>query len=308
MQQKLIGRSYESAVIGDRFNIDPPPTILARTASVAPIGFTRLKSIRTVPGLAKDVPPEDAFSFQVPLQHIDVDLWIDGRHSLTAKMKPGDAFLFDLRRNPVSEIHTSFDSIRFYISQASLDELAFDQGIPRTKGLVSSRLGSSDRVMYGLANALIDQVEQANERSALFIDHVALAFFAHVMNTYGNALASIERASGGLSTWQLCRAFDFMVAHLDGDPTIAELARECSLSRGYFARAFRQTTSTTPHQWLVRKRVERAKALLLESGLNLAEIALRCGFVDQSHFSRVFARFTGISPGRWRLQNRGSHL
>ena len=304
MQQSLVGRSYESAVIGDRFRIDPPPTILARTASVAPIGFTRLKSSRTIPGLAKDVPPEDAFSFQVPLQHIVVDLWVDGKHNLTATMKPGDAFLFDLRSNPVSEIHTPFDSIRFYISQASLDELAFDHGIPRTRGLVSSCPGSTDRVMYGLANALVDQVERANERSALFIDHVALAFFAHVTKTYGNALAPIERVSGGLSPWQLRRVLDFIVAHLDGDPTIAELARECALSPGYFARAFRQTTGSTPHQWLVRKRVERARALLLESALDLAEIAVGCGFVDQSHFTRVFTKFEGDSPGRWRQARR----
>jgi AraC-like DNA-binding protein len=302
--QDFAGRSYESAVIGDRFEIEMPPTILARTASVAPIGFTRLKSGRAMQGPAKDVPPENAFSFHVALVPVTLDLWIDGRHSLTEALNTGASCLFDLSSNPVSEIHTPFDVIRFYITQASLDELAFDQGLPRTSGLVTRTQGSFDRVMYGLANALVDQVERANERSALFIDHMALAFFAHAMKAYGNAAVPAVPVSGGLSPWQLRRVLDFITAHLDGDPTIAELARECALSPGYFARSFRRTTGITPHQWLVQKRVQRAKALLLGGTSGLADIAAACGFVDQSHFTRVFTRLEGDSPGRWRQTHR----
>ena len=219
---------------------------------------------------------------------------------------PGTTFLYDLRCNPVAEIYSSFDNIRFYISQASLDELAFDQGIRRTEGLLSARLGSRDRVMYGLANALLDHVERENEHSSLFIDHIALAFHAHVMRAYGNAAVPDDPVSGGLSPWQLRRVLDFLSAHLTDDPTVAELARECGLSSGYFARAFRRTTGVTPHQWLIGKRVERARGLLLGDGLSLADIALVCGFVDQSHFTRVFAKFEGDSPGRWRQTDRKS--
>jgi AraC family transcriptional regulator len=306
MAQSIAGGSYDSAVIGDRFQLGRPPTILARTASVAPIGFTRLKSERVPLGRTKDVPAENAYLFHVQLQPAAVDMWIDGKHRPATTTTPGTTFLYDLRSNPVAEIHSSFDNVRFYISQASLDELAFDQGIRRTEGLVSPRLDSHDRVMYGLANALLDHVERANERSALFIDHVALAFHAHVMGAYGNAAVPNDLTSGGLSPWQLRRVLDFLAAHLSDDPTIAELARECGLSSGYFARAFRQTTGVTPHQWLIRKRVERARGLLLGNGLGLADIALVCGFVDQSHFTRVFAKFEGDSPGRWRQRNRKS--
>jgi NitT/TauT family transport system permease protein len=144
--------------------------------------------------------------------------------------------------------------------------------------------------------------------SALFIDHVALAFHAHVMRVYGNAAVPDDLASGGLSPWQLRRVLDFLSAHLSDDPTVGELAQECGLSSGYFTRAFRQTTGVTPHQWLIRKRVERARGLLLGNGLGLADIALVCGFVDQSHFSRVFSKFEGDSPGRWRQRNRKSLL
>jgi len=140
----------------------------------------------------------------------------------------------------------------------------------------------------------------------LFIDHIALAFHAHVMKAYGTAAVPDDVTSGGLSPWQLRRVLDFLSAHLSDDPTVAELAHECGLSSGYFARAFRQTTGVTPHQWLIRKTVERARQLLLRNGLGLADTALVCGFVDQSHFTRVFAKFEGDSPGRWRRSHRQS--
>ena len=68
----------------------------------------------------------------------------------------------------------------------------------------------------------------------------------------------------------------------------------------HFERAFRQTTGMPPHQWLTKHRVERAKALLSLGSLELAEIAEACGFADQSHFTRVFSRCEGVTPGRWR--------
>lgn len=305
MAQVLAGGSYESDAVGDRFRLGQrPATLLARTASVSPIAFTRLKSGGAPFGRTKDVSAENAYLFHVQFLPAVVDMWVDGKHRPATTTAPGTTFLYDLRSNPVAEIHSSFDNIRFYVSQASLDEFAFDRGIRGIKGLESSHIAFQDRVMWGLANTLLDSVERPNERSTLFIDHVALAFCAHVMRAYGNAALPDDKSAGGLSPWQLRRVLDFIAAHFNDDLSIAELARECGLSSGYFSRAFRQTTGVTPHQWLMRRRVERARQLLLGDGLGLADIALVCGFVDQSHFSRVFTNFEGDSPGRWRQRYR----
>jgi AraC family transcriptional regulator len=67
-----------------------------------------------------------------------------------------------------------------------------------------------------------------------------------------------------------------------------------------FSRAFKQSTGIPPHQWLLDRRVETAKDLLRRSCLSLTDIALTCGFSDQSHFTRVFVRACGVSPGVWR--------
>ena len=124
------------------------------------------------------------------------------------------------------------------------------------------------------------------------------------METYGDVAVPIRSNLGKLSPWQLRRVLDFIAAHLNDDPCIADLAQECGLSSGYFSRAFRLTTGVTPHQWLTKRRVEQARQLLLGNGLGLADIALVCGFVDQSHFTRVFAKLEGDSPGRWRQRHR----
>jgi AraC family transcriptional regulator len=300
-----VSGSYDSAVIRDRFRLDSAPTVLARTASVAPIGFTRLTNESAGTLRTKDVPREAAYCFHVVLRRFSLDMWVDGKHVFGAPAQAGACFLFDLNQNPVCEYRTSFDTMRFYISRASLDELSFDRGVRRA-GRFKPCLGSPDRAMYGLATAVVDQVEHAGGRNTLFLDHIGLAFHAHLTDAYGDADAPASPVSGGLSPWQLRHAPDFLVAHLDGDPTIAELAQECGLSSGYFARAFRQTMGAAPHQWLITKRIERARELLLSGRLDLAEIAVACGFVDQSHFTRAFARHEGCAPGRWRKLNRGS--
>ena len=109
-----------------------------------------------------------------------------------------------------------------------------------------------------------------------------------------------SRNRAGLAPWQIRRAYAFIEAHLDADPSISDLARECRLSASHFARAFRQSVGMTPHHWLMSRRIERAKKFLLEGDLELAQIALACGFVDQSHLTRNFTRHEGYSPGKWR--------
>jgi AraC family transcriptional regulator len=103
-----------------------------------------------------------------------------------------------------------------------------------------------------------------------------------------------------LAPWQERRAKELLSACFDGDISLTELARECNLSRSHFARAFRQTTGQPPHRWLLDRRMERAKDLLLRSTLTLADIAIACGFADQSHFTRVFSALFATSPGVWR--------
>jgi transcriptional regulator GlxA family with amidase domain len=82
--------------------------------------------------------------------------------------------------------------------------------------------------------------------------------------------------------------------------SLRTVAAACKLSLSHFARAFKISTGFAPHQWLMTARVELARALLAKSQTPLVEVAGMCGFSDQSHFSRVFGRIVGATPGAWR--------
>jgi AraC family transcriptional regulator len=81
---------------------------------------------------------------------------------------------------------------------------------------------------------------------------------------------------------------------------LADVARECRLSSSHFQRAFHRTVGMPAHKWLLSRRIELAKEKLRDGRSSLSDVALACGFSDQSHLTRVFKRLVGISPGAWR--------
>jgi AraC family transcriptional regulator len=292
--------------VAKQFRLTKAPTLFAKGDSGKPIAFTRLQAKGSFRGPTIPIPPEEAFTFQVAMGPMATgDIWIDGHHSQLEAARPGDTFVYDLSSHPVANLMPPFDFVRFYLPVSTMDQLAYDSGLRRVRRLLTnSSHPAHDRIMYGLAHAVASALEDPNACSALFLDAVALAFHAHAINVYSGAVGKRGATLSGLAPWQYRRVEAFIEAHLDADPSIVELARECGLSGSHFARAFGRTTGMPPHRWLMKRRVERAKHLLVTGELELAQIALTCGFVDQSHLNRVFARFEGCGPGRWRWLRR----
>ena len=133
-------------------------------------------------GLSLASPSEAAFAFHVPLAlPFFSNLWTAGRRREVADWHLGDTQLIDLGDHPVVSLDIPFDSLRFYITQVALDEMANEAGIRRVKGLYAPNFGARDLVMFGLAQALAGAVEQSGDGTAMFSDCVALAFFAHIV-------------------------------------------------------------------------------------------------------------------------------
>ena len=105
---------------------------------------------------------------------------------------------------------------------------------------------------------------------------------------------------GGLAPWQARAVRGYIDANLGATLSCDALAQLARLSVSYFARAFKCTFGYPPHEFLVRRRLERAQSMMLQSDVPLAQIALECGFADQAHLSRLFLRFTGERPATWR--------
>jgi AraC family transcriptional regulator len=104
---------------------------------------------------------------------------------------------------------------------------------------------------------------------------------------------------GGLAPWQLRRVTDYLHEHLADAGDMAALAGIVGLSDGHFSRAFKVSTGVPPHRWLLNARVAKARDLLMQSKLSLAEISLAVGFADQAHFTRTFGSIVGTSPRAW---------
>lgn len=105
-----------------------------------------------------------------------------------------------------------------------------------------------------------------------------------------------------LAPWQVSLAMRTMRCNLGSAISISEIASLCRLSLCYFMRAFRNTVGIAPYAWFVQQRIVRAKRLLADTALPLVQVALECGFSDQAHFTKAFAKASGITPAKWRRQ------
>jgi len=111
-------------------------------------------------------------------------------------------------------------------------------------------------------------------------------------------------ARGGLAPWQVLRVRTHVEANLGSTVRACELAAIARLSPGHFSRAFKGSLGVAPTAYIARQRVARAQAMMLTTDEPLCQIALACGFYDQSHLTRVFRRCAGASPRDWRRRHR----
>ncbi|AYV46499.1 AraC family transcriptional regulator [Caulobacter flavus] len=105
---------------------------------------------------------------------------------------------------------------------------------------------------------------------------------------------------GGLAPWQVKRIGRYVDEGLDRRLTLAEAAEQVRLSPSHFSRCFRVSFGAPFSKHVTRRRLERARWLMMTTGQSLGQIALACGFADQAHFTRAFTNLTGGAPGRWR--------
>jgi transcriptional regulator GlxA family with amidase domain len=112
---------------------------------------------------------------------------------------------------------------------------------------------------------------------------------------------------GKLQKRLLQRVLDRMKADLAADLDLSTLAAESGYSRSHFLRTFRAAMGSSPHQWLTRLRVERAKTILRENSISLIDIALDCGFSSHAHFSNTFRQIVGVTPSYYR-RSHGPHM
>jgi AraC family transcriptional regulator len=276
------------------------PTAEVRLSELGSFSFGRFQSSEGLPEIARPVVGERGYITVLQLKTIPFLEQFLGNKKVSSGSYPiGAVSAIDLQEEPAVLLPNPFDALVLYVTQAALDGVAYAHQAPRVEQLVWPH-GAFDPVVYHLGKALLSSLEQPRHTSKIFLDHVLHALNCHFVCSYGSVTISAQQFRGGLSSHQMRKATELLEAHLDGNIALQQVAEACDLSLSHFARAFKQTFRRPPYQWLTERRVDRARDLMTNSRLPLADIAARCGFTDQSALNRTFKRFHGVTPGIWR--------
>ncbi|WP_342379522.1 AraC family transcriptional regulator [Myxococcus stipitatus] len=164
------------------------------------------------------------------------------------------------------------------------------------------RMGSSklrDPLVRELLRASAEALDEDSGPSRIEVEAMATVLASRLLRLDGQRLRA-RSLSGALAPWQVQRVTDFIEAHLEESLGLEALASVVDLSPSHFTRSFKRATGTTPHQFVLARRLERARTLLATTALPLADIAQRAGLSSQSHFTALFRARFSVTPARFR--------
>jgi AraC family transcriptional regulator len=194
----------------------------------------------------------------------------------------------------------TLDSTHIYLRHDMIERVLDERSVAATAPL-QPFFGIQEPLVEHLALACVAALDRPSKSASLYIDHLAWAMAAHLVETNGrSAIAPSAVRYAGLTNRQLKRVDEYMLEHMDGDLAVDDLASAAGLSPVYFARQFKQRTGCSPHRYLRSLRVRRAKELLHNDYMSISEIALSCGFCHQEHMTRVFRAECGTTPAAFR--------
>lgn len=226
-----------------------------------------------------------------------------GRVKHTAQLRPRHFGTVPQGMESHWEVEGSPQVLLLYLHKSLMDKV-IEQTCEKPADSISITpiLGTPDPLLEQLAAAVLDAVRQRDGTSTLYIDCLAHTIAAHLLHRYGARPTSeaIGRARPALSQSGLQRAVDYIETALEEDLSLEVLAAQAGYSSHFFARAFRAQMGVSPHRYILDRRIERAKHLLIHTDMPLVQIALHTGFSSQSHFSSAFKRLTGVTAGGYR--------
>lgn len=288
--------------LGRSFRVGHSPALVTRTRGGFDLAVTELRCDTAGFGMSDPLPRDNAYLVALHLVgSARNEVWLDGQLTQARTTAPGDLSFHDLQRRPIVGFADPFHLLAFYIPRGALAEASDDLGRKLSKDFscdVDRAIG--DPIVASLGQSLMPFLAAGVATNQLYVDHVFLALRSHLAVTYGGMKPPNALHRGGLAPWQRKRALDLLSERLTEGVRLDTLSEACSLSSSAFLRAFRKTMGLAPHQWLLVRRIERARDLIREGDLPLSEIALSAGFSDQSHLTRVFSQQMGVSPGAWR--------
>ena len=183
------------------------------------------------------------------------------------------------------------------ISDAAL--MAGSDGAYSEVGLRPQRKFADPR-LRALVTAAHAEMVAGFPSGQLFLDSIEQAMAVALVSGYAVRGRPAQMYRGGLGSTRLRRIKELVDAKMEDDLSLEEMAQSVGLSTAHFARMFRKSTGETPHQFVLRQKIERAKAMLRAPDARVLDVAVACGFKTQQHFAQVFRDVCGVSPREYR--------
>ncbi len=195
------------------------------------------------------------------------------------------------------------------ILQVYLRQSIYEAAVTEIYGCDSSgaelvpRFAILDPLLEQLAIAITNALRDGAAEDGLYIDTIAQMMAVHLARSHSSRSRPVRLLpTKPLAGWKMRRVIEYIEDNLDGDLSLQAMAAEVDISPLYLARAFKSAVGQSPHQYVLARRIERAKELLRNTDLPVVDVALSSGFSSQSHLSHWFIRQVGVSPAVYRRQ------
>lgn len=192
----------------------------------------------------------------------------------------------------------SIEWIQCHLEPTVLAQTAHESVNPDRVELLLTRK-NPDLLIHQIGLALRSSLEDGS-RSCFYADSLVTALSAHLLRHYSTRKHLFREHEDGLSKQKLKQATEYIQAHLGENLFLNDIANELGMSQYYFCHLFKRSTGMSPHQYLIRQRVEQAKRLLKQPDRTVTSVAMDCGFANQSHLAKCFRRYTGMNPNQFR--------
>lgn len=221
--------------------------------------------------------------------------WLDGKLKRETRSK-GDIAIIPTGISHRCNWNAPAQFMILAIESALLKQVGQDWVNPDRIELIPHFMTEQDALIQGIFCALRDELESGKIGGDLLIESLKTTLAIYLLRNYCTTKPKLSSYADGLSFLKLQQVTEYINDHLHQDVKLIELAALAQMSPYHFLRLFKQSMGVTPHQYILQRRIEKAKCLLQRGELSIAEVAASVGFCDQSHFTRYFKRIVGVTP------------
>lgn len=266
----------------------------------AKIGISRWRSVADCRREVVAETPSDSHLVAIVLANENIHFSISGRDVHDGPAGPGMVHVTPPSTMARGLFRGSFDVLHLHVPNTLIAHCRSDRPGDSGAYLEATRTLKRDCRIEALGRALMETDRIGGQVGELYADSISTAIVVGLLADGFREGAADGRKVSRLSKWRLKRVIEYIDANLAEALSLPAIARVAGLTRMHFAAQFRAATGFRPHEYVLRRRIDRAQRLLQNGDMKVVDVALSVGFQNQSHFTNVFKQFAGLPPAKWR--------